>query len=349
MHAHPPLDTQLHERIRQLAKVELHLHLEGSISPETLLDLAKKHQFTIPAKFATPDLVRSHYSRYKDFRDFVNIFILGVNCLKTPEDFYLVMKQLGARLASQNVLYAEVTWTPQFYLLRPCGLDSILRVLNQARREIETELGIRVRWIPDLIRNFPKPAPKVTQWLIQQMRRGDSGIVALGLGGPEYAHPASNFELIFQAARECGLPANPHAGENDGPISVRNTLHCLQPRRIGHGVRASEDPELMALLRTQRTHLEVCLSSNIQLGIYADFEQHPLRTLLDAGCELSLHTDDPVLFQTSLNQEYQYALEYCGMHWNELLQSINAALNASYLDESTKRILQKELSRNSMV
>ena len=260
-----------------------------------------------------------------------------------------MMKQIGQRLAAENIIYAELTWTPQFYLSRQCGLDNIFHAMNLARKEIETEFGILIRWIPDLVRSFPKPAPVVIQWLLQKIRDGGSGIVALGLGGPESGHPAERFKELFQAARQAGLPANPHAGENAGADSVRDTLTFLQPKRIGHGVRAVEDAELLIQLAEKKVHLEVCLSSNVQLQVCSGFNQHPLRRLLDAGCELSLNTDDPALFQTTLNAEYLHALQDCGMHWHELIESINNALNTSYLAPEEKTMLQKRLQLNTEI
>jgi adenosine deaminase len=335
---------ELRDYLQKIPKVELHLHLEGAISPESIIELANRNKLRLPSNLATAENIRTQSKHYQDFRGFINALLLGVHCLRTPEDFYFVLRQLSRNLARENIVYAELTWTPQFYAQRPCGLDAILDALNQARKEILMESGIQLRWIPDLVRSYPQPALSIVNWLIRKIEQGDSGIVALGLGGPEFEYPAINFAKVFEVAAAHGLPVNPHAGENAGADSVRETINLLSPKRIGHGVRACESTELLQQLAEKKIHLEVCLTSNVCLGIYPNYEQHPLRQLLDAGCEVSLHTDDPVLFQTSLTGEYFYAITQCRMRFEELKKAILDALNASYLGEDEKKVLRKRWS-----
>jgi adenosine deaminase len=163
--------------------------------------------------------------------------------------------------------------------------------------------------------------------------------VALGLGGPEEGHPAQRFASHFAVARSRQLPANPHAGEGMGPQSVRETMDQLLPTRIGHGVRAIEDPLLVRELAAQALPLEVCLTSNLRLGVYASYAEHPLKRLIEAGCVVSLNTDDPVLFQTSLTQEYLHALQDCGLTLDQLKTTVLQALQVSYLGATEKQAL----------
>lgn len=326
--------------LQALPKAELHLHLEGSLPPALLLRLAERNRMRLP--FAHPDDFAPLY-RYRHFADFTRALLLGVQCLRTPEDFFDAVIGLGRMLVRHNVRYAEVTWTPQFYLKRGFPLDAILEAMNQARRALEQRHGLIMRWIPDLVRSYPKPAADVAAWAGTERARA-GGVVALGLGGPEEGHPAARFEPVFARARATGLPANPHAGENDGAASVWSTLKELHPTRIGHGVRAIEDPELVAHLAETQVALEICLTSNVRLGVYRSFEDHPAKRLLDAGCAVTLNSDDPVLFRTSLTQEYLRAVTLCGLTPADLRHSILTALHVSYLEQPAKERLIAEFN-----
>lgn len=325
--------------LRALPKVELHLHLEGSLRPELLLRLAERNRVRLP--FAHPDDF-PRLCRYRDFRDFVNVLLMGVRCLRQPQDFYDAVAALGAALALENVRYAEVSWTPQFYLDRGHPLDALLAAMNAARVALRAERGVEIRWIPDLVRSYPAPARHVAAWACSPRARA-GGVVALGLAGPEAGHPAARFAPIFALARMRGLPVYPHAGEGMGAASVRATLAALQPSRLAHGVRAYEDPALVTELARRRLPLDVCLTSNVRLGVYADYAAHPVKRLIDAGCVVTLGTDDPVLFGTTLSEEYLHALDDCGLLVDDLTASILAAADASHLPSDEKHALRTTL------
>lgn len=327
----PPPDA-LVAQLRALPKVELHVHLEGSMPPELLLQLAQRNGLKLP--FSDPR--QFHLQRpFRSFREFADRLLLAVHCLRQPLDFHDAVIVMGLRLAQQNVVYAEVTWTPQFYLRRGVPLDEILAAMNAARAGIQARTGLEMRWIPDLVRSYPDAAQQVAQWASQAHVQA-AGVVALGLGGPEVGHPATPFAPAFAAARAAGLPANPHAGEGAGADSVWQTLEALQPARIGHGVSAIEDPVLVAHLARLQLPLEVCLTSNVRLGLYASHAEHPLRRLVEAGCRVSLNTDDPVLFSTSLAREYLHAIRDCGLDLAFVRRSILDALQSSHLPPADK-------------
>lgn len=319
--------------LRALPKAELHLHLEGALRPQLLLALAERNRLRLP--FATSDDFARIY-QYRSFKDFANALLLGVACLRKPEDFFDAVKDLGQLLEDDNIRYAEVTWTPQFYLNRGFALDDLLAAMNSARRDIEQRSGIQIRWIPDLVRSYPQPAKAVAMWASSKAAR-DAGVVALGLGGPEAGHPASSFEPFFTLARNAGLPANPHAGEGAGASSVWDTIRTLRPTRIGHGVRAHEDERLVAYLARERIPLEVSLTSNIRLGVFPSYEAHPIKDLISAGCVITLNTDDPVLFGTSLSKEYLIGIERCGLNLADIRNSILTAIQSSYLLDGDKK------------
>lgn len=324
--------------LRALPKAELHLHLEGSLRPELLLRLAQRNRLRLP--FATPGAFFQRL-RFREFRDFANVLLLGVACLRRPEDFFDAVTDLGAMLVAHNVRYAEVTWTPQFYLTRGPSLDEFLSAMNEARAALQSRAGLVLRWIPDIVRSHPGPAARIADWACSPEVR-TAGVVAVGLGGPEAGHPASGLREVFERIRATGMPVNPHAGEGGGPDSVRDTLEALAPVRIGHGVRAAEDPELLAELARAGLPLEVCLTSNLRLGLFGSYAEHPLRQLLDAGCVVTLNTDDPVLFQTTLTDEYLKAVDYCGLDFDDVRRSILAALSASYLEPDERLALVAE-------
>lgn len=329
----------IEQHLLRLPKVELHVHLEGSIRPEILLRLGERHKIALP--FSAPD---QYYKRctFSNFGDFAKTLLLGVRCLRGPEDFFDLVIDIGHGLTRQSVRYAEITWTPQFYLGSRFALDDILGAMNEARRELNAQSGLDLRWIPDLVRSYPAPAAAIANWAAS---RTAAGVVALGLGGPEAAHPAPAFAAHFGQARARGLPANPHAGEGAGPESVWQTIEHLHPARIGHGVRAIEDERLVAFLAREAIPLEVCLTSNVKLGVYRSLAEHPVKRLIDAGCTVTLNSDDPVLFQTTLTDEYIHAVRECGLTLEEVKATILASLRASYLAEDKKHSMQIEFER----
>jgi aminodeoxyfutalosine deaminase len=171
----------IHDYIKKMPKAELHVHMEGSISPETLLLIAESNKISLP--FSSPEEIRKLFN-FNKFRDFVRIFLMFVHCLRKPEDFSYVIYRMGAEMNRQNIRYAEITWTPQFYLRLNFSLDIILEALNAGRHKAKAEWGVDMRWIPDLVRSIPKPMFQVQQWASNPYSR-DNGVVALGLGGPE--------------------------------------------------------------------------------------------------------------------------------------------------------------------
>lgn len=317
-----------------LPKVELHVHLEGSIRPELLLRFAERSKVKLP--FATPDQFYKHCV-FGTFKDFANVLLLGVHCLRRLEDFFDVVIDIGDNMAQQNIRYAEIIWTPQFYLRREFSLDNILGAMNEARREVKALRGVDLQWIPDLVRSYPAPASAIAKWAAS---RRAAGVVALGLGGPEAGHPASGFAAQFQYAHSRGLAANPHAGEGMGPESIWETIQHLRPSRLGHGVRAIEDQALVEYIARHAMPLEVCLTSNVKLGIFPSYGEHPVKRLIDAGCTVSLNTDDPVLFQTTLAGEYVHAIRDCGLDIQDVKKSILDSLRSSYLSAEQKLSMQ---------
>lgn len=286
--------------IRAMPKVELHVHLEGAIQPETLLTLAQQHQITLPA--TTVADLRTWYT-FTNFAHFVEIYLAVSDCIRTPADIELIAREFLANQAAQQIRYTEVTYTAYtHYHFKGLAFDDQLAALNRARAWAEAELGVTMRYIIDIPRSIsPAEGELVAEWAISGM---DAGVVALGLGGPEAGNPPEKFVSAFERARAAGLPSVPHAGETVGPESIRGALRTLHAIRIGHGVRCLEDTSLVAELRTRQIPLEVCPTSNVCLGVVSSLAEHPLPRLLNAGLYVTINSDDPPMFNTTLTDEY---------------------------------------------
>jgi adenosine deaminase len=293
----------LESYLRAAPKAELHVHLEGSILPATLLRLAERNTVELPAR--TVAGLREWFT-YCDFPHFIEIYVTITRCLRTAEDYEEIAYEFGGEMARQHVRYAEVTFSPGTHWALGVPLEVYFTGLTLGRARAEADFGVRMRWVFDLVRGIPDPvrsaqlADYTTRVAIEGM---DDGVVALGLGGLETGHPPEPFVRWFDQARAAGLHSAPHAGETAGPDSIWGALRTLGAERIGHGVRAIEDPALVRYLADQQIPLEVNPTSNLQLGVYPDLAHHPLRQLYAAGVTLTINSDDPPLFNTTLNDE----------------------------------------------
>jgi len=284
-----------------LPKAELHLHLEGSIEPATLVELAPGSDLRE---------IEANY-RYSDFAEFLTSFKWVTSYLRSPEDYALITRRLLSSLERQNVRYAEITLSAGVTLLRKQDFAPIYEAVRQAAAESTVE----VYWILDAIRHFgPEQAMQVAQLAAERV---NDGVVAFGIGGDEARGPAEWFRDAFDYARKQGLRLTAHAGETTGPESVWGALE-IGAERIGHGIRSIEDPALLRELRDRAVPLEVCISSNVATGAVSSLEVHPVRRLYDAGVPLILNSDDPAMFHTNLTQEYELARDRFGFSEAEL-------------------------------
>lgn len=308
--------------IASLPKAELHLHLEGSAEPETLARLL-------------PDLgieeIRSHY-RFSDFTQFLESFKWVARNLRTPEDHAEVARDLFATLAKQNVRYAEVMLSVGVLLWKRQDAAATFEALAA----VAAEAPFPVRWIFDAIRQFPVAAAEEVLELAIQYR--ERGVVGFGIGGSEQLGPARHFRGVFAKARRAGLRLTVHGGETTGPQSVWEALEG-GAERIGHGIRAAEDPVLLRHLAEHRIPLEISISSNVMTGAVASFDAHPVRAIYDAGVPVILNTDDPAMFHTSLNREYQIARDRYGFSEAELRELSENAFTFAFDQDAARRAL----------
>jgi adenosine deaminase/aminodeoxyfutalosine deaminase len=284
-------------------KAELHLHLEGSVEPATMAELAPE---------LSTDEIGTMY-HFTDFQGFLQAFKRVVERLRTPADYALVARRMVERLAQQGVTYAEVIFSVGVVLWKKQEPAPILAAI----REAVAGSGVEVRWIVDAIRHFgPEHVMQTAEYAVALA--GD-GVVAFGIGGDEARGPAEWFGEIFRYACAHGLHLTAHAGEAAGPDSVWKALE-IGAERIGHGIRSIEDPVLVRHLADHAIPLEVCLTSNVMTGVVNGLREHPVRKLFDAGVPVTLNTDDPGLFRTTLHGEYDVAAREFGFGAAELDQ-----------------------------
>jgi adenosine deaminase len=322
--------------IRAMPKVELHVHLEGAIAPATLLELARRNRVTLPAD--TVEGLRAWYA-FTDFDHFVQVY-LGVSaCICTPEDIELVAREFLAGQAAQGIVYSEVTYTAYtHYHFKGLAFEDQLAALNRTRRSA-AELGTDMQLVIDIPRFISaEEGLRVADWAVSGM--GD-GVAALGLGGPEVNNPPERYREAFARARAAGLARVPHAGETVGPESIWGALRVLDADRIGHGVRCLEDPELVAELRRRQVPLEVCPTSNVCLGVVPRLADHPLPRLLAEGLYVTLNSDDPPMFNTSLTDEYLAAARTFGLGAEDLEGLVLAGVRAALLPAEERRELEE--------
>ena len=325
-----------------MPKVELHVHLEGTIAPATLVELDALHGYQ--AGLTTPEVATSWY-HYEDFPGFIDAFTRISDQILTAEDLGLVVEQYGADLARQQVRYAELHYNAEPHLRRKgIPLQDGLAEMNAARSRVLANHGVELRWIVDGVRDAnigPRSVDVAIDWIVEA--GPDSGIVALGLGGNEITQPARKFEASFTRAHRLGINVVAHAGEAVGPESIRETIEYLHPARIGHGITAARDPELMDQLARTGTPLEISPTSNLRTGVARSLDDIPLRKFRDRGVRFSINSDDPPMFGTDLVSEYALAVEVLHLDRVGTALLVADAIEQSFAPPSVKMRILAEL------
>ena len=313
--------------IRALAKAELHLHLEGSIAPATLLELRQRH-----GKPARLEEVEALY-RYPDFVGFLLAFKAVTENLEDAGDYELITYRLMEQLKRENVLHAEVYVSVGVCLWRKQDFLAIFEGLERGRQRGEREFGLSLLWIFDAVRQFgPGRAQEVFE-LAASLRPRQ--VVGVGIGGDEQKAPPELFRDAYAYAAREGLRLTVHAGESAGPESIWGALN-LGAERIGHGLTAYQDPELVEELAKRQIPVETCLTSNLRTGCCSRIGEHPLRRYFDQGLMLTLNSDDPAMFQTSLTREYELAQKEFGFSNEHLRELARNSFEAAFLDADRK-------------
>jgi aminodeoxyfutalosine deaminase len=286
-------------------KIELHVHLEATIAPQTLLDIARRNDYALPA--TTVEELAELY-RYRDFDHFIQIWILTTNALRHSDDFRQVVVDYAREAKRHGAVYIEGIFSPIERAWRGVDWDEIFGGYCDGAQEASELHGVEVRLTPDITRSAPLDDALAA--VDHAIRYRERGIVGIGLGGEENLYPPGPFEPAFRAARYGGLASVPHAGEVMGADSVRGALEALCADRIRHGIRAEEDAGLLRELADRKIVLDVCPISNLRTGVVRSLDEHPLPRLVAAGIQCSISTDDPEMFDTDLTRDYEAATSF---------------------------------------
>ena len=313
-------------------KIELHVHLEGTVRPATLLEIARRNDYPLPAE--TEEGLATLYD-FRDFSHFIDVWILTTNALQTEEDFRQVVLDYAAEAVSHGAVYLEGIFSPSERVRRGVGWDEIFSGYCDGAEQAREEHGVEVRLTPDIVRGFPlDEAEQVARY---SAKYRDRGVVGVGLGGLEAEYPPEPYEPVFTLARELGLASVPHAGEVAGPPSVRGALESLGADRLRHGIRAAEDPGLLAEIADRRVVLDVCPISNLRTRVVSSLAEHPLPQLVAAGARCSISTDDPAMFGTDLGLDYDAATSL-GLDPRDVYE---AGLEGALCEAETKQRLRE--------
>lgn len=322
-----------------LPKAELHLHLEGSMQPDTVCALAARHGVMV----SNEEVLRRY--AYRDFAEFIEAFKWSSSLLRDPEDYALVVRDLGEQLLAQRVVYVELTLSVGVMLLRKQPVEDNFGFILAAAESFLSR-GLRFNFVFDAVRQFGAAAAmKVVE---AAERCASTSIVAFGIGGDELSVPAKEFRRVYDKAGTIGLHRLMHAGEIGGPEEIRAAIEVLEVERIGHGIAAIHDPDLMDLLAARRIPLEICPESNVRTGALArqmgpatvQVEQHPLPVLFDHGIPVVLSTDDPAMFHTSLLSEYGSARRM-GLQEEDLVRIVEMGFEHAFVSAEDKLELQR--------
>jgi len=370
MNLQPQLSQRTLDFIQAMPKAEIHIHLEGAIQPETLLELARRHHREDRLPTTDLDGLRRWFT-FTDFPHFIQIYWTISDLLRTPEDFALIVHACGADMAAQNIRYREVTFTPFTHTdLQDKGLtiEGLFEGLEAGRTQAKRDFGVEMRWVFDIPRNtsfkpwhrsrsvrgvaravdgqlrrlgvrrkevyHPYPAERTLAYALAGQAKG---VIGFGLGGYEVGAPPEPFAHAFRTAKAAGLLSLPHAGETVGPASIWGAINALDADRIGHGVRAIEDEALLTLLKERQIPLEINPTSNICLHVYPSLAEHPFPQLDRMGLLVTVNSDDPPLFNTSLCQEYAVLATEFGYGPSDLTRVARNAFVASAAPAAVKQ------------
>ncbi len=324
--------------IRDLPKVELHIHLEGAIPVDALWKLVVKYGGNKHIN-SLQDLHDKF--QYKDFPNFIETWIWKNQFLREYEDFTFIAKEVAGDFKDQNIRYAEMYYTPADHFNKNIELQRLTEAIRAGLNYCSGETEIYL--IADLCRDA---GPDTGMQIIHQLRElKESGVIGIGIGGSEHKYPPGPFEKVYEKAREFGFRTTAHAGEAAGAESIWGAINCLKTDRIGHGTRAFEDVKLVEYLKENQIPLEMCPISNIRTGVVKNINEHPVRDFYKKGLNVFINTDDPKMFNNSMEEEYYLLMEECGFKSADIKKLIENAINSAWCENSKKLKLINELNK----
>ena len=336
-----PLSIFSH-KLRQLPKAELHCHLDGSVRPATLVELAREYRVAIPRKTAEEMIDYMRVDDARDLEDYLRRFDITVSVMQTREALERIAYELAEDAARDGIRYIEIRNAPILNVVQGLTLVQAVEAPLRGLRRAEQDFGITGRFIICALRHFPAESSLEMARLAVEFR--NEGVVAFDLAGGEKGNPASIHAAAFRHARENNLGVTVHAGEGDGPESVRQAVHICGADRIGHGTRLIEDPDLTQYVNDRRIALEICLTSNVQTKVAESYAAHPLREYFDRGLNVTLNTDNRLMSATTLSDEYIHAAQHLGFTLEELASIALNGFESAFLPWEERLMLIEEVS-----
>jgi adenosine deaminase len=323
--------------IQKLPKIELHLHIEGSLEPELMFKLAERNKIDIP--YRSVEEVRQAY-QFTDLQSFLDIYYNGAKVLQTEQDFYDLTWAYFSRIHAQNVRHTEIFFDPQTHTDRDISFETVITGIHKAQDDAYEKFGISSKLIMCFLRHL---SPEAAMQTLKQAEPFKDWIVAVGLDSSEKGRPPSLFEEVFSKAKDQGYLTVAHAGEEGPAEYVWEALRLLKSRRIDHGVRSSEDPALVEYLVEKQIPLTVCPLSNIKLCVFPSMREHNIKQLLDRGVCVTINSDDPAYFGGYMNENFIAAQRDLDMTKEDLFKICANAISASFINDDEKDSLKKEL------
>ncbi|MDX1958013.1 MAG: adenosine deaminase [Leptospiraceae bacterium] len=326
--------------LKAIPKTEVHLHLEACINKEALKNLLQRNNMEVS------DEVFDEKFHFKDLNGFIQLFFFIQSAIHSADDFGLLIDSLANYMRNDNIIYAEVFLAPTRFLQNGLEFTEIMDVIVDRIREIKKEDGTEIRILVDVSRTFGVDNAMANLQKVLSLRYEE--VIGIGLGGAELMGPARDYEPVFKLAREAGLHCVVHAGEDDGPWSIWDSLKYLKAERIGHGISAIQDPELMRYIKENKIPIEICLTSNMFTGKYVRKEEnHPVRQYYDTGIITCINTDDPEIFGVSLTDEYYKLHKHLGFSIDEMIDLVKKGVFSSFHPKKDKlwKKMEAEIQR----
>lgn len=324
-------NSKLHELIVKLPKAELHLHIEGSLEPELMWQLAEKNDIALP--YPNIEAIKAAY-QFEDLQSFLDLYYQGAGVLITEGDFFELMWAYLCKCKTQNIVHTEIMFDPQTHTERGIGFEIFMPGFARAIKKAEAELGLSVYLIMSFLRHLSEQSAINTLLCAQPYY---AMITAVGLDSSELNNPPTKFERVFAQAKALGFKRVAHAGEEGPPNYVWEAIHALDVHRIDHGVRSVEDPKLMAYLQANQVPLTVCPLSNVKLCVVDDLRQHNILVLLEQGLLVTVNSDDPSYFGGYLNENFFAMADALPLTEQALVSLIKNSFKASFLPKHQQR------------
>jgi adenosine deaminase len=334
-------DNTIGQFIHELPKAELHLHIEGTLEPELLFELAERNGIALP--YASVEALREAY-QFSNLQDFLDIYYQGAAVLLQEQDFYDLTRAYLEKVAVQNVRHVEIFFDPQTHTERGVAFETVLNGISAALADGRNQLGVSSELILCFLRHLSAEAAMQT---LQQALTYKDRIIAVGLDSSEAGHPPAKFRAVFERALAEGFLTVAHAGEEGPPEYIREALQLLQVSRIDHGVRCQEDEQLVQHLIETQMPLTVCPLSNIKLCVFNDMREHNIKQLLERGLCVTINSDDPAYFGGYLEENYRATQQALQLNRAQLAQLAKNSFTASFLDDTKKQRFISEIGKLS--